>query len=166
MKNWLRRVKSAIGMGLTWAAGWLPVGAVLGAVVGVSVGAPVGAVAVLWLKTFGVLGFLGGAIFSVVLRVAERAHRFEDLSLPRFTVWGAVGGLLLGGVCVAGGLLGAGWSSAIGMTILSVATLLGAASAVGTLAIARAGQPPSLPPGNADVRGLTDREKRDLLGAR
>ena len=32
MKNWLRRVRGAIGMGLTWAAGWSPIGAVIGLV--------------------------------------------------------------------------------------------------------------------------------------
>jgi hypothetical protein len=27
MRNWIRRIRGGIGIGLTWAAGWMPIGA-------------------------------------------------------------------------------------------------------------------------------------------
>jgi len=41
-------------------------------------------------------GFVGGVVFSVVLWIAEGRRRFNELSLRRLAVWGAVSGLLLG----------------------------------------------------------------------
>ena len=98
MKNWLRRIRGAVGTGLTWAAGW----AVAGVLIGVSskllpflpwdlffevFDAP--------LPAFAIPGFFGGVFFSMVLGIAGRRRRFRELSLPRFAAWGAVGGLLL-----------------------------------------------------------------------
>ena len=98
MSMWLRRVRGAIGMGLTWAVGW----AVGGVMIGVSSlllpGLP-------WDSFFEVFdaplpalampGFVAGALFSIVLGIAGRRRRFDELSLPRFAAWGALGGLLL-----------------------------------------------------------------------
>jgi hypothetical protein len=79
---WMRRIRGALGMGLTWAAGW----AVAGILIGVSslilpflpwdvffrvFDAP--------LPMLAVPGFVGGAIFSVVLGIAGRRHRFDVL---------------------------------------------------------------------------------------
>ncbi len=97
--QWLRRVRGAIGMGLTWAAGW----AAFGLLIGVSsklFPSP------LWDRFFEVFdaplpalavpGFLGGAMFSLVLGVAARRRKFEELSMRRTAAWGALGGLLVG----------------------------------------------------------------------
>src|SRR3990170_308777 len=89
MKKWMRRIRAAIGMGLTWAAAWFSAGMMLLLVVGVDaadVPFPLG---------FGLLGFLAGVTFSGVLGIVERRRRFDQMSLPRFAGWGAVGGLLL-----------------------------------------------------------------------
>ena len=107
MDGWGRRIRGAIGIGLSWAAGWGVVGAVLW--VGLSVWFPsVFSLVPSVLSSaivLGVLGFGGGATFSVVFAVAEGRRRFDELSLPRFTWWGAVGGSLLGAVVVAGDLV-------------------------------------------------------------
>lgn len=139
MKEWLRRIRGAIGLGLTWAAGWAPIGAVVGAVLHVVLpGAPVGWATVVALNaaTFAVLGFVGGGIFATVLRLAEGHHKFGELSLPRFAGWGALGGVLLGGMAVAAGLWGGGLGL-LGAGMMGAATLLGSASAAGSLALAR-----------------------------
>jgi len=47
------------------------------------------------LPALAIPGFVGGVLFAVVLGTAGRRRRFEELSLPRFAAWGAVGGLLL-----------------------------------------------------------------------
>jgi hypothetical protein len=93
MNKWMRRIRGAIGMGLAWAAAWFGAGMVmmLGFLLitgstGADVPYPLG---------FGLFGFLGGVLFSGFLGVAEGRRRFEEMSLPRFALWGGAGGLLL-----------------------------------------------------------------------
>lgn len=140
MKSWMQRVRGAIGIGLTWAAGWAPLGALTGWVTAAAFGFPPAVVATNYAVTFAVLGFVGGTIFSTVLRLTEGRRSFEQLSLPRFVAWGALGGLVLGGIAVAVSLLGAGFTT-LGAVIVSASTLLGAGSAAGTLVVARAADP-------------------------
>ena len=137
MKTWLRRIRGAIGIGVTWAAGWAHIGAVTGWLTAMVLGFPAGVVTVNYAVMFGLLGFVGGTIFSTIVRLAEGRHRFDQLSLPRFVAWGAVGGLLLGGLAVTAELLGSGFTT-LGALIAGATTLLGAGSAAGTLALARA----------------------------
>ncbi len=165
MKKWLRRIRGAVGMGLIWALGWAPIGALVGLVVGVLSGAPLGGIAVNYVAMFAVLGFLGGDIFSTVLQITEGRRRFDELSLPRFTAWGALGGLLLGGLAVMVGLLGPGLSF-VDAIIAGTTTLLGAGSAAGSLVLARRADDSELLDAGeeaADV-GLTEQETRELLG--
>jgi hypothetical protein len=166
MKEWLRRIKAAIGMGLTWAAGWMPIGVLFALSLSVvGLGPPglagfVGTSAVL----FGVLGFCGGSIFSAVLRLAEGRRRFDELSLPRFALWGGVGGLLLG--AMAGMVLFTGPGMQLADAVVAgVTTLLGAGSAAGTLALARRAEDEGLLEAGADVPqvGATEKERKKLL---
>lgn len=140
MKKWLRRLRAALGMGLTWAAGWTPVGVVVGLIMGFGAGLPTGSLVGVWVVTLATLGFLGGTIFSSVLRLAEGRRRFDELSLPRFGAVGAVGGLLLGVLAVTAGLVGAGFGPGLWVrdaVIIGTATLLSGASAAGSLVLAR-----------------------------
>lgn len=137
MNGLLRRLRGAAGLGLVWAVGWVPVGAVAGFLTGLVMGYPLAGVALSYATMFGGLGFVGGAIFSGILRLAEGRRRFDELSVPRFAAWGALDGLLLGGLAVSIGLLGAG-ASILGLVMAGSASVLGAASAAGTLALARA----------------------------
>lgn len=168
MKSWWRRVRGALKMGLTWAVGWAPIGAVLGSVLWVVHGPPLTLLQVMTLNatTLGVLGFVGGAIFSVLLRLGERGSRFDRLTLPRFAAWGGVGGLLLGALAVAAGLWGASSIPLIGVTVAGVATLLGGGSAAASLAIARRAEDRELLEDGRDVAGvgLTGKEAQHLPG--
>ena len=158
MKKWLTRIRGAVGMGLTWAAGWAPIGAVLGLVVGVVLGGVAPGVAVaLNAGVFATLGFAGGAIFSTVLRITEGRHRFDELSLPRFAAWGAVGGLLLGGLAITAGVWGPGLTLLDGI-IAGAATVLGAGSAVGSLALARKADDQELLEAGERALGLLEAE--------
>jgi hypothetical protein len=125
VKKWLRRVRGAIGIGLTWAAAWFGAGMVLLLVVGF------GAADVPFPLFFGLLGFLAGATFSAILGILAGRRKFDEMSLPRFAGWGAVGGLLLSGVVV----LAAGPEQFV--VLGPVFALAGAISAAGTLALAR-----------------------------
>ena len=150
MKGWLRRVRGAIGMGLTWAFGW----AVAGLLIGVSSlllpGLPWAALFEVFdapLPALAVPGFFAGVFFSAVLGIAARRRRFGELSLPRFAAWGALGGLLL--TLFPFALVAVGLASREGSDIgtgqmLAVITplflLLSALSASVTLIIARAAE--------------------------
>jgi len=85
----LRRVRGAIGMGLTWAVAWFGAGMVLLLVVGF------GAADVPFPLGFGMLAFFAGVLFSGVLGMVERHRGFDQMSLPRFAAWGTVGGFML-----------------------------------------------------------------------
>ena len=127
MKQWLRRFRGAIVIGLLWALAW----GLIGGFVMEAIVDPHGRIADIWPMVLGVPGFFGGVIFAMMLGMAEGRRRFDELSLIRFGVWGAVTGALLG---VLGGV-------AIGLSplIMVPLTLLGAASATGSLALARRG---------------------------
>jgi len=156
MRKWLRRIRGAIGMGLTWAIAWFGAGVILLLVVGV------GAADVPFPIGFALLGFLAGATFSGVLGIVEGRRRFDQMSLPRFAGWGAAGGLLLSGVFVLAADLGGDAILVLG----PVFALSSAASAAGSLALARMAEDRELLDSSADVAeaGLTGGEARELLG--
>ena len=165
MKKWLRRIRGAVGLGLTWAAAWFGAFAIYWitpAVVGgtLSFGLVAGLLSVAVLM--GGIGFVGGAIFSTVLGIAGRRSRFDELSLPRFAAWGALGGLL---VCLVATLVFGDPVEGV-LWLATVGTLLGAGSSAGSLALARMADDRELLEDGADVAdiGLSEQETRELLG--
>jgi hypothetical protein len=164
MKGWLRRIRGAIGMGLTWAVAWSPIGAGMAWVLGFFFrGVEMGE----WVGLFAVLGLVGGAVFSTVIRLTEGRRRFDELSLPRFAAFGALGGLLLGGLAFGAGVLGSSLEL-LEIVTISVTTLLAAGSAVGTLALARIADNQDLLEAGADTAnaGRTNDEAQRLLGGK
>jgi hypothetical protein len=159
MKTWLRRIRGALGMGLTWAIAWFGAGMILLLIVGpdaADVPFPLG---------FGMLGFLAGVTFSGVLVLVERRRRFDQMSLPRFAGWGAVGGLLFSGLFVL-----AAAAFAEGATFIQNLVFLGplfaaagAGSAAGLLVLARKAEHRELLNASADVGkvGRTKSEARE-----
>lgn len=143
-------------MGLTWATAWFSAGMALLLVVGpdaADVPFPLG---------FGLLGFLAGLTFSGVLALTEGRRRFDQMSLPRFAAWGALGGALFSALFVPVAGLGLG-----GLAILApVLGLAGAGCAAGTLALARMGEDRALLRASDEVAsvGLSEQERQDLLG--
>ena len=99
-----------------------------------------------------------------------RGRAFDEISLLRFTIWGAFGGLLMWAPLALTLVGAAGWS--VGGTDLlelalttTVLALLGAGSAAGTLVLARRADDSALLEHGVDVAdiGLTTEEKRELL---
>ena len=174
MKKWLRRIRGAVGMGLTWAAGWALVGVLIGLIsffVPGLLGTGLLRIFDAPLPALAIPGFFGGAVFSIVLGVAARRRRFSELSLPFFAVCGAVGGLLLAQiptVLFALGLATPAESVSLWRLTAIVSgpfALLGAASASVTLMIARKVEDVGVPESGDDVSGLTEGEARELLGS-
>ncbi len=146
MTRWMRRLRGAVGTGVTWAAGW----GLAGIAIGVTTLLP-------WhpfgpflrvmdapLPAMAVPGFLAGIFFSLVLGLAGRRRRFRDLSVRRFAVWGAVGGALLVlfpfllvaiGLASTEGSSHRAWEAVAAIAPIFIA--LSSASAVGSLLLAR-----------------------------
>lgn len=139
MRNWLRRIRGAIGMGFTWGVVWSAAGTVLRWALGINTDLP-------FPLLVGGLGFIAGLTFSAVLVLTEGRRAFDQLSLPRFAGWGALGGLVLSAFFVRGAHLGLGEVLAISTTF-AVAC---AACASGSLALARRSVSRDLP-GAADA---------------
>ena len=130
MKNWARRIRAAIGMGLTWGAAWFGAGILLARVPGVHSDLP-------FALLFAPLGFVTGILFSGILVGIEGRRGFERTSLSRFAVWGAASGLLLSGLFVAGAALRGGGLWGELLTFGPPLVMAGAACAAGSLAVAR-----------------------------
>ena len=163
MKRWLRRIRGAVGMGLTWAVAWALAGVLIG--MSWSLGLTMEWFVEVFdapLLALAIPGFFGGAVFSTVLGIAGRRRRFDELSLPRFGAWGAVGGLLLGLPLLVA------LSPEAGAAIIGTLTLLSAVSASGLLALARMAEDRELLDASAEVAevGLTGGEAQELLGGR
>jgi len=154
MRKWLRRIRGAIGMGIIWAAAWSAAGLVPRWVFGFNADVPFPLV-------FGVLGFIAGVTFSGILVLTEGRRRFDQISLPRFATWGALGGLLLSALFAKAASLD--WGD-----VLAIAPTFALASAVcasGSLALARRAvrrELPDLRPDTAEAE-LTDHEQQKLL---
>ena len=154
MGKWMRRIRGAIGMGFTWGAAWSVAGLVPRWLFGFNPDVPFPLV-------FGVLGFIAGVMFSGLLMLTEGRRGFEQLTLPRFAAWGAVGGFLLSAIFTRAASLG--WADA-----LAIAPAFAVASAIcasGSLALARRA-------GMRELRGISrdsaetkliDHETRKLL---
>ncbi len=159
MKKWGRRIRGAIGMGLTWGAAWFGAGILLARVSSFNPDLP-------FALLFAPLGFAAGIIFSGILVVIEGRRRFDRMSLSRFAGWGAVSGLLLSGIFgVAAALRG---ESLWGEVLVwgPVLPMASAVCAAGSLALARRAERRQLPGPNGDraEAEFTEDEKRLLLG--
>ena len=135
MTQWPRRIRGAIGIGLTWAAAWGGAGTimVLGIllVTGSRPDPP-------FPLMFGVFGFVAGVVFSALLALVEGGRRFDQMSLARFAAWGTAVGFLLSTTFVLA-VASAGdpaflWNIVMLGPIFAVAA---AGSAAGSLALAR-----------------------------
>ena len=154
MSKWMKRIRGAVGMGVTWAVGWSFVGALLGLLVGVlSPDGIEGTRVAGAVRMFMQAGLLSGGAFSVALGLAGRHRTFDEMSLPLFAVLGAVAAPLILGIAVA--LFGIGEISArAALVVTAVIASLGAASAAASLALARM----------AEDRELLEAGRRELLG--
>src|SRR4026209_1754413 len=95
---WLRRIRGMIGMGITWAIGWAVAGILIGVLSLVTPFLPWDAFFRVFdapLPAAAVPGLVAGAFFSLVLSIAGRNRKFRDLSLPVFSFWGAIGGVMV-----------------------------------------------------------------------
>jgi hypothetical protein len=134
-------------MGLLWAVPWAAVAVLIGMVVD-----PDGSMDEMWPLIGAYPGFLGGVLFSIVLSIAERHRRLDELSVRRFGAWGAAAGLAIGVLPFLLGTPSADVDVArLATVVIGSFTLMSAASAAGSLALARRGQARELLDAGADT---------------
>ena len=161
MRVFLRRLRGALGTGLTWAVGWGVLGAVHGLLIGIikpwqwEFYNPILTTAL----GYGIAGLVAGTGFAALLASLDRAKTLEGLSFRRLGVWGAAGGALVPVlVHLTRGLTSsAGWGD-VAVTALVTATM-GGLSAAATLRVART----ALPPGPAEEGEIAGAAGPDLL---
>jgi hypothetical protein len=95
MKGLVRRLRGALGIGLTWAALWVLLGSLfflfIVSVRPQDIGPGEGLTEAL--PVLALVGFLSGLGFAGVFSVAERRRAVGDLSIVRGALWGLLGGV-------------------------------------------------------------------------
>jgi hypothetical protein len=151
MKKWLRRIRGAVLMGLTWALAWLPVGLLIGVILD-----PDGSMDEPWVAVGTFPGFLAGVVFSVVLGIAAARRKLDELSVATVGGWGAVAGLLIGSLPFVLGNQDPDVERVwlLPVVVISSVTLLSAVSAAGSLVLARKSQKRELLDASEDMAEL------------
>jgi len=130
MKALLRKARGVLAVALTWGVLWWAIGMIVGLVIGVvdpdSIDPGEEPLVVGWI--IGLVGFLSGLAFGLLLSLAEHRKTILDLSLPRVALWGILG--------AAAPLLLTGMPD--GMVVVTCP--LGAVFAAASIAIARRGE--------------------------
>lgn len=124
MKKWMSGIRGTVLMILLWIVGWgLGFGGLIEAFVD-----PDGEILDIWFTAMAIPGFIGGVVFSALLRIAEGRRSFDEVSLMRFAIWGAATGLVIGGIAMARGI-------ELSLTtgkIFGITTVLGIVAAIGS----------------------------------
>ncbi|HYW52206.1 MAG TPA: hypothetical protein VE861_16435 [Gemmatimonadaceae bacterium] len=140
MKTAFRRLRAVLGMGLIWGAAWgLGIGGSIELANNIFDNLPVGPQVDMWPQTLAIPGFLAGALFATALWLGDGRRRFRDLSFGRTTLWGALGGVALGGIMLSLGFMQRIVPEPLlrGLFVLTPLAALAGASAAASLAVAR-----------------------------
>lgn len=158
MNSWFRKIRGALGLGLLWGAGGAVIGGVIELLMNLLPGADDWGGIDMWPQALAIPGFVGGMIFAVVLGVVARGRRFEELSVARFALWGAVGGAVVSGGLVAIGLGHAVQSNLLLRALLFMGppTLFSAVMSSGSLWVAKVAEARMVGGGANEARRLEE----------
>lgn len=120
-------------MGLAWAVVWAPIAVLLG----VFIIDPDNSMDEMWFVVGAYPGFLCGVLFSALRGLGEGRRSLGELSLPRAVVWAAVSGVLVGAIPFALGTPNPTNPDWLGMAVIGSVAVLSAASAIGSVLLAR-----------------------------
>ena len=120
MKKWMNGIRGSILMIVLWVVGWgLGFGGIMELI------DPDGKIQDVWPTLLAVPGFIGGAIFAALLAITERGRSFDEVSLVRFALWGAVTGVVIGILTIP---------AEVGDVSPGAAGMIGIATALGLIA--------------------------------
>jgi len=161
MKQWMRRIRGAIGMGFIFALAGGAAGTIISLGFLVQTGSRPDAPFPIML---GVLGFIAGLAFSGILRLVEGRRRFDQMTLPRFAAWGAAAGFALSGTFFLAVSRGDPAFLKYFVLVGPIVTVAAAGCAGGSLALARRAHDRELLGASEDVTaaGLPEGEGRKL----
>ncbi len=155
----MRRLRGILRTALVWGIAWTLPGIVwVRGLLWLTHAQVPGLGGVFWssvIQNWTLVGAISGALFALVFSAAERrTHSLESLSMRRFAMWGAIGGAGLPLILFPA--MARMIPSAIGQALGAAAVygLLGAASAAGSLRLARRANP-ALPSTLTDHDALT-----------
>ncbi len=124
MKKWMSGIRGAVLMIVLWVIGWgLGFGGIMELV------DPDGKIQDVWPTQLAIPGLIGGILFSGLLAFGEGGRRFDEISLFKFALWGAVAGLVIGLLTIPAEV-GDVSPGAAGMT--GIATALGIVAGFGS----------------------------------
>ena len=139
--KWSRRVRTAAVMGLAWAVVWAPIAVLIGTLII----DPDNSMDEMWVAIGAYPGFLCGVLFAAMLGLPDTLRKFADVSLGRAVALGASSGLIVG---VMPFLVGSSTSQLplwqLAMLVIGSFALMSAASAVGSVLVARRASKPEL----------------------
>jgi hypothetical protein len=125
MNKWMSGIRGAMLMIVLWVVGWgLGFGGIMELI------DPDGRVQDVWPTVLAIPGIIGGVLFSVLLLIAERGRRFDQIPFARIAIWGAATGILLGILTIPAevGDVSPGAAGMIGIfTALSLVAAIGSA---------------------------------------
>jgi hypothetical protein len=123
--QFLKRIRSALFMGLVWGGVW----AIVGGFIMEGIIDPNGEIVDMWPQLLGIVGFMGGVIFSGVITALARQRGLDEFSFREFAGLGALTGVLQGVLAML--VVGAP------LLFLAVTTSVSALVACGTLGVVR-----------------------------
>jgi len=142
----LRKLRGVVGTAALWGAAWLPLGVILGIYRAFTLDMDVPMSPGFWIKLVGtfalvwtVWGAASGASFALALTLAGQDRSLTELSFRRFAVLGAIGAVTPSATFLLVLWLQTRFADLLlpAAFVLSLSGVLGAASAVGTFALAR-----------------------------
>src|SRR5688572_21621774 len=95
MRQWMRRLRGALGMGIIWAIGGALIGGFIELLLNIFSGLEALHAIDMWPQALAIPGFVGGVFFAVVLGIAGSRQK-SDMSMRQFVMWGAMAGVLFG----------------------------------------------------------------------
>jgi peptidoglycan/LPS O-acetylase OafA/YrhL len=151
MKTWVRRIRGAVGMGVTWALAGGATGTLINLGFLARAGSPPDAPFPIMLTA---AGFFAGLLFSGVLTLVAGRRRFEELSLARFAASGAAVGFTLSAAFFLAVSRGDRTFLQYFVVVGPVVTIAAAGCAAGSLVLARRAQDRALLETRADASAV------------
>ncbi len=141
MRQWMRRLRGALGMGIVWAIGGALIGGFIELLLNIFPGLEALHAIDMWPQTLAIPGFVGGVFFAVVLGIAGSRNKSE-MSMRQFAMWGALAGVLFGAFLLFTGFMHGLIPSFLLRAALFVVpmTLLSTAGAAASYALAHRGE--------------------------